>query len=179
MAAMLRQFYKILDVEGTVEQPVVVIQSEKQAHYKYVKEEDRYKILEWALTTEFGMPCLVRLVPPGQPFSATPIPDSVTYSTSAAPVGAPQQPALRERPVLPPDEETPDARMQKSLSQSNQSSYPSDPSDAMPLARMGNMKENITGVGPQDTIEQKVRRDPVVQEVMKTFSARIVEVYPK
>ncbi len=178
MAAMLR-LYKILDVEGTVEQPVVVIQSEKQAHYKYVKEEDRYKILEWALTTEFGTPCLVRLVPPGQPFSATPIPDSFTYSTSAAPVVAPQQSAHRERLVLPPDEETPDARMQKPLSQSNQSSYHSDPSDAMSLARMGNMKENITGVGPQDTIEQKVRRDPVVQEVMKTFSARIVEVHPK
>ena len=46
---MLR-LYTILDVEGTAEQPVVVIQSEKQAHYKYVKEEERYKILEWALT---------------------------------------------------------------------------------------------------------------------------------
>ena len=63
MPAMLR-LYKILDVEGTAEQPVVVIQSEKQAHYKYVKEEERYKVLEWALTMEFGSECRVRLVPP-------------------------------------------------------------------------------------------------------------------
>jgi len=63
MAAMLG-LYKILDVEGTAEQPVVVIQSEKQAHYKYVKDEDRYKILEWALEMEFNRPCRVRLVPP-------------------------------------------------------------------------------------------------------------------
>ena len=63
LAAMLR-LCTILDVEGTAEQPVVVIQSEKQAHYKYVKEEERYKILEWALTMEFGLECGVRLVPP-------------------------------------------------------------------------------------------------------------------
>ncbi len=64
LCAMLRLF-TILDVEGTAKEPVVVIQSEKQAHYKYVKVDDRYKILEWALTIEFGLDCRVRLVPPG------------------------------------------------------------------------------------------------------------------
>jgi predicted nucleotide-binding protein len=63
LSAMLRLF-TILDVEGTAKQPVVVIQSEKQAHYKYVKEEERYKILEWALTIEFGLDCRVRLLAP-------------------------------------------------------------------------------------------------------------------
>ncbi len=64
MCATLRLF-TILDVEGTAKELVVVIQSEKQAHYKYVKVDDRYKILEWALTIEFGLDCRVRLVPPG------------------------------------------------------------------------------------------------------------------
>jgi hypothetical protein len=41
------------------------------------------------------------------------------------------------------------------------------------------VKENINVVQPQETIEQKVRRDPVVQEVIKTFTARIVDVRPK
>jgi TIR domain len=40
LAAMLR-LCEIVDVEGTAAQPIVVIQSEKQSHYKYVKEEDR------------------------------------------------------------------------------------------------------------------------------------------
>src|SRR5260221_1089174 len=97
MAAMLR-LYKILDVEGTSEQPVVVIQSEKQAHYKFVKEEDRYKVLEWALSIEFGIPCFVRLVSPGQLLPAAPRIDSAIYATSTAPAIAPQQSAYRELP---------------------------------------------------------------------------------
>ena len=178
LAAMLR-LYQILDVEGTAEQPVVVIQSEKQAHYKYVKEEDRYKILEWALTIEFGLECRVRLVPPGQPLSTVPIPDPVSYSTSVAPAIASQQSAYLERPVSPPypSEDIPDA--QKPFSMMSQALYEASPSDAASLARTGIVKENINVVQPQETIEQKVRRDPVVQEVIKTFTARIVDVRPK
>ena len=179
MPAMLR-LCKILDVEGTAEQPVVVIQSEKQAHYKYVREEDRYKVLEWALTMEFGSECQVRLVPPGQPISAGSKPDSMTYSTSAAPAIAPQQSAYHE-PRVPPSssEEASDTQAQEPLSQMDQSSHEPGPSDAASLARTNNVRENTTVVQPQDTIEQKVRRDPVVQEVMKTFSARIVEIRPQ
>ena len=178
LAAMLR-LYQILDVEGSAEQPIVVIQSEKQAHYKYVKEEDRYKILEWALTIEFGLECRVRLVPPGQPLSTVPIPDPVSYSTSVAPAIASQQSAYLERPVSPPypTEDIPDA--QKPFSMMSQALYEASPSDAASLARTGIVKENINVVQPQETIEQKVHRDPVVQEVIKTFTARIVDVRPK
>lgn len=178
LAAMLR-LYQILDVEGSAEQPIVVIQSEKQAHYKYVKEEDRYKILEWALTIEFGLECRVRLVPPGQPLSTVPIPDPVSYSTSVASAIVSQQSAYLERPVSPPypTEDIPDA--QKPFSMMSQALYEASPSDAASLARTGIVKENINVVQPQETIEQKVRRDPVVQEVIKTFTARIVDVRPK
>ena len=68
LAAMLN-FSTIVDVEGTATQPVVVIQTQKQAHYKYLKEEERYKVLEWSLTIEFGRECRVRLVPPGDKLS--------------------------------------------------------------------------------------------------------------
>jgi len=180
MAAMLR-LYKILDVEGTSEQPVVVIQSEKQAHYKFVKEEDRYKVLEWALSIEFGIPCFVRLVPPGQPLPSVPIPDAATYSTSTAPAIAPQQSAYRERPVTPPNppEEISGTGVQKPTSPLDQPAYENSPSDAATLARMNIVRENTNVASHEDTIEQKASRDPVVQEVVKTFSARIVEVHPK
>jgi hypothetical protein len=178
LAAMLR-LYKILDVESTAEQPVVVIQSEKQAHYKYVKEEDRYKVLEWALTIEFGLECRVRLVPPGQSVLLPPVSDPMSYSTSVAPATASQQSAYLERPVSPiyPAEDIQDA--QKPYSTMSQALFESSASDAASLTRTGVVKENTSVVQPQDTIEQKVRRDPVVQEVIKTFSARIVEVRPK
>ena len=177
LAAMLR-LCTILDVEGTAEHPVVVIQSEKQAHYKYVKEEERYKILEWALTIEFGLECRVRLIPPGQPVPQ-PVSDSVSYSTSAVPAVAPQQPAFLERPVSPSylGEEISDA--QNPLSMMSQSFYETSPSGEDSLAKTGSVKENISTEQPRETIEQIVRRDPVVQEVIKTFTARIVDIRPK
>ncbi|HYT35974.1 MAG TPA: hypothetical protein VEL49_02260, partial [Ktedonobacteraceae bacterium] len=178
LAAMLR-LYTILDVEGAAEQPVVVIQSEKQAHYKYVKEEERYKVLEWALTIEFGLECRVRLIPPGQSLPLPPVSDTVSYSSSAAPAFAPQQSAFLERPVAPAylDEEIWDA--QKPLSRTNHSLYETSPSDEDSLAITGSVKENINAAQPRETIEQNVRLDPVVQEVIKTFTARIVDIRPK
>jgi len=178
LAAMLR-LYTILDVEGTAEQPVVVIQSEKQAHYKYVKEEERYKVLEWALTIEFGLECRVRLIPPGQSLPLPPVSDTVSYSSNAAPAIAPQQSAFLERPVSPSylDEEISDA--QKLLSRMSHSLYENSPSDEDSLAITGSVKENINAAQPRETIEQNVRRDPVVQEVIKTFTARIVDIRPK
>ncbi len=44
---------------------------------------------------------------------------------------------------------------------------------------MNIVRENTNVASHGDTIEQKASRDPVVQEVVKTFSARIVEVHLK
>jgi len=178
LAAMLR-LYTILDIEGTAEQPVIVIQSEKQAHYKYVKEEERYKILEWALTLEFGLECHVRLIPPGQSVPPPPVSDPVSYSTNTAPAIAPQQSAFLERPVSPSylGEEISDT--QKPSSRMNQSLYETSPTVEDSLAKTGGMKENVNAAQPREAIEQHVLRDPVVQEVIKTFTARIVDIRPK
>ncbi len=178
LAAMLR-LCTILDIEGIAEQPVVVIQSEKQAHYKYVKEEERYKILEWALTLEFGLECHVRLIPPGQSVPPPPVSDPVSYSTNAAPANTPQQSAFLERPVSPSylGEEIPDT--QKPSYIMKQSLYETSPIGEDPLAKTGSLKENVNATQPRETIEQHVLRDPVVQEVIKTFTARIVDIRPK
>jgi DNA polymerase-3 subunit gamma/tau len=178
LAAMLR-LYTILDVEGTAKQPVVVIQSEKQAHYKYVKDEDRYKILEWALTIEFGLDCKVRLIPPGHSVAPSQVSNPVSYSTSAAPANTSQQSAFLERPVAPPylGEESSDE--QKPLSSMNQSLYEPKQFSEDSLAKSDSIKENVGAVKSREIIEENVRRDPVVQEVIKTFSARIVDIRPK
>jgi DNA polymerase-3 subunit gamma/tau len=178
LAAMLR-LYTILDVEGTAEQPVVVIQSEKQAHYKYVKDEERYKILEWALTIEFGLECRVRLIPPGQSVPPSQVSDPVSYSTNAAPTIAPQQSAFLERPVSPAYLGEEIADVQKPQSGMNESLYETSPSDEDSLAKSGSVKENISATQSRQTIEQNVLHDPVVQEVIKTFAARIVDIRPK
>jgi DNA polymerase III subunit gamma/tau len=178
MLSMLRPC-KIIGIESRAGQTVVVVQFDKEGHYNYLKANERYKFLEWALTTEFQTPCFVRLVAPGQSVSLPHVSDPMSYSTSAAPSITSQQSAYLERPVSPlqPTEEIPDA--QKPPSGMSQALYETSPSDAAPLTRTSIVKENISIALPQDTIDQKVRRDPVVQEVIKTFSARIVEVRPK
>jgi DNA polymerase-3 subunit gamma/tau len=178
LAAMLR-LYTILDVEGSAEQPVVVIQSEKQAHYKYVKEEERYKILEWALTIEFGLDCRVRLIPPGQTVTSPQAPNPVSYSTSTAPAVTSQQSAFLERPVASSYLGEEISEVQKSPTRMNQSLYETNQFSKDSLAKSGDVEENINAVKSREVIEENVCRDPVVQEVMKTFSARIIDIRPK
>ena len=103
----------------------------------------------------------------------------MSYSTSVAPTIAPQQSAFLERPVSPSylSEEISDA--QKPLSIMSQSLYETSPSDEDSLAKTGSVKENIGAAQPRETIEQNVLRDPVVQEVIKTFTAKIVDIHPK
>ena len=189
MVAMLRQF-EIIDIEGTADQPVVVIKTEKQAHFNYVKDKDRYKNLEWALTMEFGRQCRVRLVPPGQSLFP-PAGNTSTYSANTTFTVAPQQSAHIERPDSAPPA-PPKSLEQESIDQPTRENkfVPEKPVDdpprdglnlasAPPLARTSIVRENTTVVVPQESIEQKARRDPVVQEVMKTFTAKIVEIRPK
>ena len=184
-------YYKIVGVEGSTEQPVVVIQAEKLAHFKYVRDENRYKDLEWALEMEFSLPCQVRLVPPDQSPSVAPMRDSAVYSISAA--LTPQPSAYREPPMSPipssspaPQVEQNDASIEDNGNVPPQKNappidlYADTPaaSDSSALARTNVVRENKQGAS-QETLEQKVRRDPVVQEVMRTFTARIVDIYPK
>jgi len=61
----------------------------------------------------------------------------------------------------------------------NQSLYETSPSDEDLLAKTGSVKENMNAAQSRETIEQNVLCDPVVQEVIKTFTARIVDIRPK
>src|SRR5258707_1113397 len=101
MAAYLNHF-EVVSIEGTAEQPVVIIQAAKQAHYIFVKENDRYKDLEWALTMEFGQPCQVRMLAPGQSLPATLVSDPVPSSANTLQTVAPQQSAYLEPHVSVP-----------------------------------------------------------------------------
>ncbi len=64
VAATLTQC-KVIAVEGTDKEPVVVLHLASEAHYKIVN--DRSKDVEWALTMEFGQNCRIHLLPPGNP----------------------------------------------------------------------------------------------------------------
>jgi hypothetical protein len=147
-----------------------------------VKENDRLKDLEWALTMEFGQPCQVRLLGPGQSFSPASAYGSVPSSENTMQALASQQSAYLEPPVPAPpavvEQKSTHSQMSKSTS------YPvntvsTNETNAPPVAKNGIVRENINVLSSRETIQQQAERDPVVQEVIKTFAARIVDVYPK
>ncbi|HZU66202.1 MAG TPA: DNA polymerase III subunit gamma/tau [Ktedonobacteraceae bacterium] len=180
MAAYLEHF-KVVGIEGTAQQPIVIIQAAKQVHYTFVKENDRYKDLEWALTMEFGLPCQVRLLPPGHTFTAVPVYEPDPPSANTMLTSAPPQSAYREPPVSSPPAqieqaangiETPDVGL------SAVDTVHTNNGDG-PVAKNSVVRENTSVFSSRESIQQQAERDPVVQEVIKTFSARIVDVFPK
>ena len=177
---------KVVGVEGTREEAIVVLHIAKEAHYKIVN--GRYKDVEWALTMEFSQPCKVRLLPPGQalPGASAPLSwEASTNSASAAPVIAPQPSAHLERgrpqgsPLPPAPSSQGESEVPNGLVQDGRLAYDTDAVQSPSLARTDIVSENTSIVSSQETIEQKARRDPIVQEVMKTFAARIVSIQPK
>ena len=180
------KYYDIVGIEDMAGQSVIFIQAQKQGHYNYVHENDRSKDIEWALTTEFSRQCKVRLLPPGKALpGAPPSWEASTHSASAAPVIAPQQSAHLERggsqgsPLSPGPSSQGESEVPNGLVQDGRFSYDTDAVQSPSLARTDIVSENTSIVSSQETIEQKARRDPIVQEVMKTFAARIVSIQPK
>jgi DNA polymerase-3 subunit gamma/tau len=181
MAAYLEHF-KVVGIEGTAQQPVVIIQAAKQAHYTFVKENERYKDLEWALTMEFELSCQVRLLAPGQPLPAVPVYESDPPSTNTMSTIAPRQSAYLEPPVSSPPVESEQAATSTYMADAGLplvDTVHTNDGNGPPVAKNGMVRENTIVLSSKESIQQEAESDPVVQEVIRTFSARIVDVFPK
>lgn len=192
-AAMLND-YAVVAVEQAPDDVIVIIQATHALHYKYLLDNNQYcQDVEWALSLEFGQQCRLRLMPPGQTSNVR----NVTASSnnrnqvaSAAPV-APQQPAHRERPATKqppaPRNAAPEAppRPVQEAPAANLSAVPSSESESehsQPLVRKNIVRENSNSMKQASSLEvlqEKARLDPVVREVMRTFTADIKEIRPK
>ena len=186
-AAMLND-YTVVAVEGTAEEAIVVIQATHDLHYNYVREKDRSKHVNWALSTEFRQKCHVRLLAPGQPVPAPPAYASNSHSANTAMPLASQQSAHLERRAST----TPAPAGSKHVEQEGtpelvQRQEPAAPvvhtpgeNSSSPVVKKSVLRENTTiESSSPEALKQKVSRDPVVQEVMKTFTAKIVDIRTK
>jgi len=184
-AAMLNSF-TVVGVEGTAEEAVVVIQAAYELHHKYVQEGERSKDVDWALTTEFRQKCRLRLLAPGQPVPVSPV-----YAAN----GQPETTAMREAPQLdqpasmPPvttrpkhiELERPSNLVQAQGPVASSVHTPAEDSSS-PVVKNSVVRENTTiesSTSSPEALRQKVSSDPVVQEVMKTFTAKIVDIRTK
>ncbi|HAG98228.1 MAG TPA: DNA polymerase III subunit gamma/tau [Ktedonobacter sp.] len=179
-AAMLNSF-TVIGVEGTVEEAIVVIQAAYELHHKYVQEGERAKDVDWALTTEFRQPCRVRLLAPGATLPSAPVFEAGSFSSKAAVKETPLRSAHLERPASEtnPKSSEPEARVEflQEPYPTNVDASAVDPS--LPVARKNIVRENTSTGLPLEIIKQKASSDPVVQEVMRTFTAKIVDIRSK
>lgn len=197
MLAGYLAYFNVVRVEGTPGEPVVVIQTERLNHLKYVKDEQRYKDLEWALQMEFNLQsCKVHLVLANDAADAAEPPGpTMLHTSSATSEGVMELPTFYEPPS--------DNSMQQEHAPREEYTSPDaqKPSDIYSLAtdapgtiddtrttgtaessRKHILKEHrpVAGAGAKpEALEHKARRDPVVQEIMRTFAAKIVDIHPK
>ncbi|MFL5693728.1 MAG: hypothetical protein ACJ795_18185, partial [Ktedonobacteraceae bacterium] len=177
--------YAIISVEGSSDETIVAMQAAHLPHYTYLRENAEYCAdVEWALKLEFNQRCRIRLVAPGQSAPALPAHTSNNQASYSAPLTTPQQPVRRERPAAPPA-----AKKQQGVKQEPPAvpapapdvTVSSSPEEDSPEAVVKKhiVRENIPTEVPRlspEVIKQKAGGDPVVQEVVKTFAAEIVDI---
>ncbi|MFL5695770.1 MAG: DNA polymerase III subunit gamma/tau [Ktedonobacteraceae bacterium] len=188
-AAMLNSF-TVVGVEGTAEEAVVVIQAAYELHHKYVQEGERSKDVDWAISTEFRQKCRVRLLAPGQPVPVSPAYGSDSHPASTAMQVAPQQSVQLDRPASTPPVPARSRHMEREgtsdlvQAQEPTASVVHTPAEdsSSPVVKNSVVRENTTiesSTSSPEALRQKVSSDPVVQEVMKTFTAKIVDIRTK
>ena len=169
----------VVGVDEDGEQPVIVLRAAKLQHQKFIKDGDRPKDVEWAFSMEFNFPCKLRVLAPDQPYTRTTSGGSASYTLGAV---ATQPSAYREppQPVPPPQgnarvQEPPDTfSAHASVGDGTANAYARPP-----LARPQGVRENKRVTPSKEELERKVQQDPVVQEVVRTFQAKIQDVRPK
>jgi len=186
---MLNSF-TVVGVEGTAEEAVVVIQAAYELHHKYVQEGERSKDVDWAISTEFRQKCRVRLLAPGQPVPVSPAYGSDSHPASTAMQVAPQQSVQLDRPASTPPVPARSRHMEREgtsdlvQAQEPTASVAHTPAEdsSSPVVKNSVVRENTTiesSTSSPEALRQKVSSDPVVQEVMKTFTAKIVDIRTK
>ena len=174
----------VLNVEDGEEQQIIVVQAHKPMHYTNITTAENFpEDVNWALSTEFNMPCKIRVLAPGQRYFAPQAQGTASYSVGVAP---PQPSAYRE-PVRQGDkpvrEESARPGQDKASDSPDLSARPaSPPTDSyqqQSLARPRGVKENKRVSLSREELEKKAQQNPVVQEALRTFRATIKDIQPK
>jgi DNA polymerase III subunit gamma/tau len=175
-------------IEEGEDRVVVIVRVRKQNHYGIITKAENFpQDVDWALSTEFDLPCKVRLIAPEQGYTP-PLTQQhgASYSVGTAP---PQQSAYRE-PAR--QERGPASTENVPRGQPAQASVPNpsvapkkqvpdttETSKSVPLARPQGLRENKRVALSKEEAQQKAQQNPVVQDVLRTFRATIQNIQPK
>jgi len=168
---------------------VVALQVEYDFHYKKLLEPESRSVIEWALKEILQVPCRVRFLQKDEPIPAS------TSAVSAPPVSPPigTHPAHSGEPQgtsTAPRLSVPQASLPAPIPEAPTPS----PNGAAPGGRFSNALPSQNGNGapgtarttgasqlppaPADPLEGKIRQDAVIEEIIQTYAARLVEWEP-
>jgi hypothetical protein len=176
--------------------PQIVIQVEFEFHYKQLLEPGSREIVSWALGEILEMPCKTNFLQKHEPIPAS----SIYIAPSAsAPAPSRQRPASASlslledaqplRPSTPnePDQPPNDEEITSVQASANGSDHQATnghvqaPAPAF-SARSAQLPSSRNGATPRrqepppvDLLKETVLRDPVVEEVIRTYDASLVE----
>jgi DNA polymerase III subunit gamma/tau len=184
--APMLNYFTVVAVQAAEGETVVLIEAANETFFKMLSQSDRAKHVDWALSLEFGQPCRVRLLRPGElpAVSNPPAPPKSSGKNGAGQSAKPApQPAPAE-PATPPQKSPADGTNghKKTPSASAAQAAPSVEGRTVPLARSNVVRENsnkVSAAEAQEMLEQKAKSNPVVQEIMRTFTVKNIQVNPK
>lgn len=189
--APMLNYFTVVGIEVAEEETVVLIEAANDTFFKMLSQGERAKHVDWALSLEFGQPCRVRLLRPGEQPSL--------QSRASAPAARPKSPdntgddqPVPAKPVAQPQPATTEPATQKSTAEGTNGRMKTPPASAqaastaeerpVPLARSNVVRENsntVSAAAAQEMLEQKAKSNPVVQEIMRTFTVKNIQVNPK
>ncbi len=144
----------------------VVIQVDYGFHYKKLLEPVNRSIVEWALKEILDQPCRARFIQKDDPIppSTMPAAPPQVAPRPAQPLNGRARSASTPEPVAP----LPAPELEAPRPSSNGAAPPEPPPPTPPQA-------------PRESkhpLEEKIRRDPLIDEIMRTYGAQLVEWKP-
>jgi DNA polymerase-3 subunit gamma/tau len=180
-------YFTVVGVEAAEGETVVLIEAANETFFKMLSQGDRAKHVDWALSLEFGQPCRVRLLRTGErPTVSAPAARPKGSGNNGSGQPGTTNPIAQSQPAAAPEKQKPGSERTNGRKDSPSASSAQAASTAQeraaPLARSNVVRENsntLSAVAAQEMLEQKAKSHPVVQEVMRTFTVKNIQVNPK
>ena len=174
---MLGTYMGMCDVVGVEEGEghcLVVVRASKPTHLKHITGAADYpEPVNWALSTEFDVPCKVRVLAPNQPYTPS-------QAQNADPSPAPSPTArVEKRAHGKSDQAASGEALNPPPAMAQESTETNSPSQQTPLARTPEVRENKRGRLSKEEARQQAEQNPVVQDMQRMFRATITDIQPK
>lgn len=148
----------------------LVLEVEYDFHYERLLEPESRRVVEWALKEIHQVPCRARFLLKGSPIPVSGPASGQPGAARSAARAAPSRMGLPpDAPIHPVSNAMPIRRAANDLTSQNGRGASAQPGHARAAPASG---------PPVNSLEAQVRQDPVVEEIIKTYGAKLVEWKP-